>query len=105
MWYFVVFTYDYPNGMAKIYVDGEEEDVDVDFEQALLPSRAFIGRMADVENRYFYGGIDEVKVHRKVLSEAEILEEYCAIKPSEQVCQPAAPSLSVLLRIIDWFKD
>ncbi|MFH1724531.1 MAG: LamG domain-containing protein [Elusimicrobiota bacterium] len=52
---------------------------------------AYADHQYGIPNRYFYGAIDEVRVHDTALTESEILQHYEAYKPATQ--PPPIPEL------------
>lgn len=75
-WYHVAGVYDGEAGQASIYLDGELKDVhsNIFLKGLVQPGQiAALGRDGTNSQHYFQGGIDEVQIFDRALTEEEIL--------------------------------
>lgn len=98
-WVHVACAWDYSDGgLCKLYVDGKEINSYVNqepLEEPLIPYPIpwTIGAMADT-NRFFAGIIDEVRIYKKRLSDAEVMRNFEVTSNSIAV-QPAGKLAAV----------
>jgi hypothetical protein len=77
-WYMLTATYDGNSGAAKIYIDGQlENSANISYTN-FSPYPISIGEVFqnNCSAANMSGAVDEVKIFNRVLSDAEILEEY-----------------------------
>ena len=77
-WYMLTATYDGISGAAKIYIDGQlENSANINYTN-FSPYPISIGEVFqnNCSAANMSGAVDEVKIFNRVLSDAEILEEY-----------------------------
>ena len=84
MWIYSGYTFPAPNtwyhivmlrrdGVTRLYVDGAQTPT-VDYDTPRLPTAFTIGSGSGV--RFFHGAIDDVRIYKRALSDAEVFDLY-----------------------------
>ncbi|MFH1725968.1 MAG: LamG domain-containing protein, partial [Elusimicrobiota bacterium] len=105
-WHHIVGTYD--GGFLRLYVDGAlDDESDVSGSGTIAPNNRVIemGRSwcGGGGCRYFAGALDEVAIHNRVLSAAEVQEHYQDGQADRGYCQPAPVCATPPSGMVSWW--
>jgi hypothetical protein len=102
-WNFVGLTYDYSSGVARLYANGQMvQELNLGSYQPMTAKKFYIGNRpisnldgGGFQGSHFDGGIDEVQVYNRALSQDEVAAIFSA--GAGGVCKPSAPGSNGLV--------
>jgi hypothetical protein len=76
-WHHLVVTYNRPNGVAQVYLDGKlAKEATLGSFTPQTSYDLYIGKRPTQNDAQFYGLIDEVAIYNRVLTAQEVLTHY-----------------------------